>query len=203
MRPGTLGHPVDGEAHGAKGEALTCETCHDAHNPRADRGLAACEGCHAEQASAAHRGGHGSATCLDCHPMHSAAPSAKLSGSVNPRSAPCLACHASTSANATAPKVLSYSHPELVFTPDGSRWTPLGGLTLYAADGTEEPAGKNGALTCSSCHLTHGPDASEPGDNLRRPGWKEACSSCHGEKALPLYRYFHRSDRWDDLEVSP
>ena len=74
VRPGTLGHPVDGEAHG--GAALTCETCHDAHNPRADRGLAACEGCHAEQASAAHRGGHGSATCLDCHPMHSAAPSA-------------------------------------------------------------------------------------------------------------------------------
>lgn len=199
--PGVLGHPVHGEVHGDS--ALTCETCHDAHDPRPSRGLAACEGCHAEQASAAHRGGHGQATCLDCHPMHSAAPSTRLSASVNPSSATCLACHAATSANAAAPKLLSYSHPEMVFTPDGARWTPLGGLPLFAADGSPQPAGQNGALTCSSCHLTHGPDAAEPGDNLRRPGWREACAACHGEKALPLYRYFHRSDRWDDLEESP
>lgn len=203
VRPGVLGHPVDGKAHGDGAATLSCESCHDAHNPRTDRSVSGCERCHTEQASAAHRGGHGQATCLDCHPMHSAPPTAKVAASVNPRSATCLACHAEGSANAAAPKVASFTHPAMVFAPDGSRWTPLGNLPLFAADGTQEPKGTNGALTCSSCHLTHGPDAAEPGDNLRRPGWKEACAACHGEKALPLYRYFHRSDRWDDLEVAP
>ena len=198
--PGVLGHPVDGEAHGTTTKALTCESCHDAHNPRTDKSVAGCESCHAEQASAAHRGGHGQATCLDCHPMHSAAPKATVASSVNPRAATCLACHAEGSANGAAPKVASFTHPAMVFAPDGSRWTPLGSLPLFAADGSQQPAGTNGALTCSSCHLTHGPDAAEPGDNLRRPGWKEACSACHGENALPLYRYFHQQQRWPDVE---
>ncbi len=201
VRPGVLGHPVDGELHGGD-KALTCESCHAAHDPR-PKDAARCESCHKEQAEADHRGGHGEASCQDCHPPHSSAPVAKVAAGTNPRSATCLACHAEGSGSERAPKVASFTHEAMVFAPDGSRWTPLGDLPLFAADGTEQPRGTNGALTCSSCHLTHGPDAKEPGDNLRRPGWKEACAACHGEEALPLYRYFHQPDRWDDLEGKP
>lgn len=203
VRPGVLGHPVDGEVHTGNADPLTCQSCHGAHDPRPTDEIAACESCHAEQADAKHRGGHGRASCLDCHPVHGDAPRARVGSDRNPRETVCLACHAEGSGHDDAPTVLSFSHPEMVFAPDGSRWTPLGGLPLFASDGSQQPPGVNGALTCSSCHLTHGPDASEPGDNLRRPGWKDACAACHGEKALPLYRYFHDSERWDDLEVRP
>lgn len=202
VRPGKLGHPVDGEAHHDGQKALVCETCHTPHDPRPANASTACKDCHADQVAAAERGGHGKAQCLDCHPMHGAQPKASVASNINPSAARCLACHGESSANADAPKIASFQHPDMVFLPDGSRWTPLGGLPLYAADGTQQPSGKNGDLVCSSCHLTHGPDAGEPGDNLRRPGWKDACAACHGEDALPLYRYFHRPDRRADVKGS-
>lgn len=202
VQPGVLGHPVDGKVHEGQKEALVCEACHGTHDPTVADASSTCKDCHEEQGAAKARGGHGSATCLDCHPMHSAAPTARIAG-VNPASARCLSCHAEGAGTGGAPVVTAFEHPDMIFQPDGTRWKPLGGLPLYAADGTEEPVGENGDLACSSCHLTHGPDAAEPGDNLRRPGWKEACTSCHGEDALPLYRYFHRPDRRSDLDVSP
>lgn len=191
--PGKVGHPVDGRRL-ADGELLTCLSCHDAH--AADKPEAKdCEACHAEQRDAKAHGGHGGAdgpTCVDCHPAHEPTPLAK--GDANPASNRCLACHAQGAGAGTAPRVAAYEHPAPVFKPDGQRWEPLAGLTLYGPDGAPVSPGKNGALTCESCHVVHGPDGKA--DHLRRAdGWQQACSSCHGEEALVLYRYFHRPDR--------
>lgn len=185
------GHPVDGMAHEElEGQALTCATCHDPHGPKDD--LPACGECHTEPAAAAQRGGHGKATCLDCHPAHEDPPVAALAGA-NPNVRGCMGCH--LDGRDGSPKLAAWEHPDLVFKPDGTRWTPLAGLPLYGPDGAVLPNGQNGELTCASCHETHGPNAAEPGDKLRRPGWKEVCTSCHGTDALVLYRYFHQPDR--------
>jgi predicted CXXCH cytochrome family protein len=193
------GHPVDGEAHPPMtNDPLTCGTCHDPHGPAA--AVPACGECHADQAQAATRGGHGTATCVDCHPAHRDAPSAKISG-LNPASQGCLGCHLDGLGG--APKLRSYDHPDLVFRPDGTRWTALAGLPLYAADGRPVASGQNGELTCSSCHETHGPNATDPGDNLRRPEWKAVCTSCHGNDALVLYRYFHEPERRSSVQEAP
>ena len=194
VSPGRAGHPVDGQVHGPGADPLPCGTCHDTHDPGE---APACGTCHTDEHAAAQRGGHGSAACADCHPPHAAGPQSRRAG-INPRAAPCVACHvdrpAGDPARAPAP-LASWTHPDLVFRPDGARWTPLAGLPLFGPDGAELPAGQNGELTCASCHVTHGPDPAEPGDSLRRPGWKEVCTSCHGPEALVLYRYFHQPDR--------
>jgi hypothetical protein len=57
----------------------------------------------------------------------------------------------------------------------------------------EVPAGESGALACATCHWTHGPEGAV--DSLRRRGWEFPCASCHGDDALPLYRYFHQPER--------
>jgi predicted CXXCH cytochrome family protein len=191
ISPGRLGHPVDGEVHEAGRDPLTCLTCHDHHGPRAE-GLD-CAECHIEQGDSAQRGGHGGTPCLACHPSHESPPRAQLAG-VDPRSQTCLGCHLPPGVDGASP-VASWSHPELVFRPDGTRWTALAGVPLYGPSGELLPEGQNGDLACSSCHLTHGPDPVEPGDHLRRPGWKEVCTSCHGAEALVLYRWFHQPDR--------
>ncbi len=190
------GHPVDGRAFG-EGESLVCSSCHNPHQPAAGD-AEGCLSCHSEQAEAHARGGHGSASCLDCHPPHEAPPAGPAIGELNPRSLTCLACHGEGAQGATS-EVLAWDHPAPVFDLSGARWEPLTGLPLFAADGAQLPEGENGELTCASCHLTHGPDASEPGDSLRRPGWKPVCSSCHGEDALLLYRYFHQPKRREGM----
>lgn len=194
IAPGTSGHPVDGNT--SKKGTLACLTCHDQHDPSPPK--VACGECHTDQQAAADRGGHGTATCLDCHPMHSE--SARLARGVNPSSARCLACHSPTASIARAPHVQEYEHPTPMFTPGGARWTPLAGLPLYDEAGNEVPEGRNGDLVCRSCHLVHGPDAVTAGDKLRRPDWQTACSSCHGEDALVLYRWFHQPARRADTE---
>lgn len=193
-KPGVLGHPVTGGQIAGK-EGATCLSCHDAHEASLPE-PATCESCHAEQADAAHRGGHGSATCLDCHPAHHEP--ATVAGA-NPASARCLACHGPKGAPNT-PKIASWEHPAPMFLPDGTRWTPLGGLVLFDADGSPKAPNENGELTCQTCHLVHGPsDAAD--DHLRRAGdgWKQACSSCHGDDALAYYRYFHDPERRRDI----
>jgi len=198
VAPRSLGHPVDGRSRDGAIDPLQCATCHDQHDPLPPK--RDCSTCHEEQSQAAARGGHGRAECLDCHPAHRAPPKAPSSlSNLNPRSQTCLACHApGTSTN--APKVPAYEHPAPVFTPGGERWTPLGGLPLFAGDGTKAGPGANGDLVCDSCHEVHGPDASEKGDSLRRPGWKEVCGSCHGPDALVYYRYFHQPERRAEVE---
>lgn len=204
---GRRGHPVDGRtiATGpSAGEPLVCETCHSAHDPTPP-GVDACLACHADQADAAKRGGHGDADCLDCHPAHDATPMAvgvAEHRTVNPSSGACLGCHG-RGETAGAPWIDEWEHPTPVFTPDGKRWQPLAGLPLYGPDGRPVAAGQSGELTCASCHETHGPDAEKAGDKLRRPGWKEVCSSCHGADALVYYRYFHRPDRRKATTAAP
>jgi hypothetical protein len=197
VNPGKAGHPVDGRAWDEGKQRLTCDSCHEEHEPRADP--EGCATCHPDPARA---GGHGTATCLDCHPAHGQAPAAGPSG-VNPRTRACLGCHGADAKVSEATRLRVWDHPELVFRPDGSRWTALAGLPLYSPAGEVLPDGQNGELTCSSCHLTHGPDPAEPGDSLRRPGWKEVCASCHGEESLVLYRYFHQPERREPVEGSP
>ncbi len=185
VQPGVHGHLVGSDD-------LTCASCHDAHIPSDPP---ACTSCHDDQKAALARGGHGKAVCVSCHPAHAPTPVLPASlvppgEKLNPRSLACLACHAPGTTQ-DAPKVAAYDHPIPVFTLDGQRWTPLGGLPLYSEAGKLLPTGQNGALVCSTCHETHGPSAVKPGDNLRRPGWEEACGSCHGPDALVLYRFFH------------
>jgi predicted CXXCH cytochrome family protein len=202
--PGRAGHPVDGHTL-ADGEALTCLTCHDAHAADLPR-AGSCAECHAPEAAAAGRGGHGSATCLDCHPAHGRAPAApaSLARTTNPASSRCLACHAPGTTDSKATKLASWDHPVPTFLPDGSRWAPLAGLTLYTASGAPAAPGANGDLACESCHVVHGPEASGEDHLRKRGGWQEACSSCHGDEALVMYRYFHQPDRRADLlGVSP
>lgn len=191
-RPGAVGHPVDGKVLPDK-STLTCLSCHDPHEANKPD-AASCETCHTDQATARKNGGHGSATCLDCHETH--APTVYAKVDANPASQRCLACHA-TGSPGEGGKVTAWEHPAPVFKPDGSRWQPLRGLPLYDAKGGVLPEGKNGALTCQSCHVIHGPEGDA--DHLRRAeGWQDACASCHGKDALVLYRYFHRPDRREE-----
>ncbi|MDP2310686.1 MAG: cytochrome c3 family protein [Pseudomonadota bacterium] len=197
--PGRAGHPVTGQALEGGG-ALTCLTCHDAHAADVPK-VASCDTCHAPEAAAADRGGHGAATCLDCHPAHGEAPAAPaaLARATNPASSGCLGCHAPGTSAADAPKLASWEHPVPTFLPDGTRWTPLAGLTLYTAAGIPAATGANGDLACQSCHVVHGPEPTGE-DHLRKAGgWKEACAACHGDEALVVYRYFHQPDRRGDL----
>ena len=194
--PGVRGHPVNGAALDG-GDKLTCESCHAAHDPTAPD-ASTCEACHAEQSAAHTAGGHGTADCLDCHPAHSDAPKPpKAQILSNPSAARCLACH-DERAPGNASKVASFKHPTPAFLPDGQRWQPLGSLPLFDDAGEPVASGENGALVCQSCHTVHGPEAGSA-DHLRRDGWKEVCSSCHGADALLLYRYFHDPERWPDV----
>lgn len=203
-KPGSAGHPVDGRplelAPGEPEAALTCLTCHEAHAANVPK-VESCESCHDEAAKARSRGGHGSATCLDCHPVHAHEPvvPAAIARANNPASNRCLACHAPGTPDADAQKLEAWEHPSPVFLPDGERWTPLEGLTLYTPQGAPVAAGENGDLACETCHLVHGPEASGA-DHLRKGGtWKAACSACHGDEALGMYRYYHQPARRTDL----
>ncbi|MBW2258820.1 MAG: hypothetical protein JRI25_30155 [Deltaproteobacteria bacterium] len=198
VRPGKLGHPVDVED-------LSCAKCHDEHQPDLD--LPSCRSCHEEEGveedrgghGACHeeegveedRGGHGGAECLDCHPMHRASPRYVATDvELNPVSRRCLGCHA-PGTDGSEDHVTLYEHPLPIFKPDGTRWSPLGKLPLFDSRGNQVISGQNGELTC--------PDAEKPGDNLRIPGWQDACSACHGADALLIYRYFHEPERRDGL----
>ncbi|MBW1881524.1 MAG: cytochrome c3 family protein, partial [Deltaproteobacteria bacterium] len=190
VRPGKLGHPVDVED-------LSCAKCHDEHQPDLD--LPSCRSCHEEEGVEEDRGGHGGAECLDCHPMHRASPRYVATDvELNPVSRRCLGCHA-PGTDGSEDHVTLYEHPLPIFKPDGTRWSPLGKLPLFDSRGNQVISGQNGELTCTSCHLVHGPDAEKPGDNLRIPGWQDACSACHGADALLIYRYFHEPERRDGL----
>lgn len=118
---------------------------------------------------------------------------------LNPVSRRCLACHAEDAAvEPSVARVESYEHPEPVFQPDGARWAPLGALPLFDAAGRKVADTENGALTCASCHLSHGPDRTKAGDHLRRPGWEGVCSACHADDGLIYYRWYHYRERLDD-----
>jgi len=184
VHPKAEGHPV-----GRKD--LTCQTCHDPHEPNKEP--KACISCHEEHVGAIATAGHGQVDCAECHPPHAKPPMAKLDR--NPSANRCLACHA-VSAPTTAPKVENDQHPAPVFHPDGSRWAPLGDLPLFDAKGNQVPSDQNGDLVCMSCHRPHDPDPKTKGDHLRRDGWEATCSACHGRDGLILYRYFHQPNRW-------
>ncbi len=206
VQPGHLGHAlVDAEGgFGPSDPPLEgCTSCHGGHEVvRPDYTL--CESCHLQQAEDHARGGHGTATCIECHPPHEAFAlhDAPDDGHrLNPVSRRCLACHAEdVEGEASVPRVESYEHPAPMFLPDGPRWSPpLGSLPLFDESGVKLQPTQNGDLTCESCHLSHGPDPIKPGDSLRRPGWEKACSACHGTDALLTYRWFHYRERLQGL----
>lgn len=195
-RPGRDGHPHfdrDGGLAQTRPPLRTCMSCHTlAHDPRQLKDDS-CEGCHDAQAAEQARGGHGTATCMDCHPAHEPMPALVAStAKLNPVSRRCLSCHSGeTRVELAKEKVAEYDHPEMVFRPDGQRWTPLGNLPLFDPSGERVPAGQNGDLTCISCHTTHGPEEGRPARGLKRSGWEEPCAACHGQEALPFFLYFH------------
>ncbi len=200
-RPGTEGHPLLDQPGGREqtDPPLTgCPSCHDPHGHSAgDASL--CERCHDEREAEMDRGGHGDATCIECHPAHNEPVLAHIGDEVNLASRRCLACHAEGSeVEHDTPQVDAYQHPSMVFLPDGTSWTPEGALPLYGSDGRELPAGRNGDLVCSSCHLTHGPSAQREATARRRAGWEGECTPCHGPTALSLYLYFHKPDRREE-----
>ncbi len=166
------GHPVAS----ARPDPLDCETCHAAHAPAPSK---TCAQCHEEQGAA---GGHGRATCLDCHPAHTAGPADRPPGPEQ-----CLACHGPSGA---ATLLATWTHPTPLFEDSAPGWPAAQGLTFYDDHGAPVAAGQPGALTCASCHTTHGPEGR---DHLRRDGWKPVCASCHGAEALLLYRGFHEA----------
>ena len=193
VRPGERGHPVPARATGID-PIEACETCHDPHLADVPK-VGVCGECHAAQKIEEARGGHGRADCIDCHPAHRNAPSAR-NVKANPVAQRCLGCHAAgADSGSDTPRVSSYEHPAPVFGPDGERWKPLGKLPLFAPDGQLVPAGTNGDLTCATCHRVHGPDPAEDLTGLRRPEWREPCGACHGSEAMPFYLYFHEPDR--------
>jgi len=197
-RPGEVGHTlVSMEAVGPTDRPLEgCETCHGgAHAPRVTD-AASCEECHGSQADGRVAGGHGDASCLDCHPAHldEPGPPQGLDG-LNPASLRCLSCHGrDADPEGLQARVDDYQHPSMVFRPDGQRWTPGDALSLYDGSGAVAPAGDNGDLACGSCHTTHGPEASGS-PRLTRTGWEESCSACHGQDSMVLFLYFHDPER--------
>ncbi len=195
VRPGVQGHPVDGRMHAGLDKPLTCISCHDAHAP--DPSKIVCGKCHQDKAEAFARGGHGTAKCLDCHPAHRDFAVAAIPG-MNPAAQRCLACHDEKLGKSGIKHVVDYTHPVPVFTLGGERWEPLGALPLYGANGKPVASGANGDLVCSTCHTTHGPDATHLSDHLRRPGWQGVCSACHGDASLLVYRYFHDRAKLQD-----
>ncbi len=201
VHPGQVGHALVDRPGGfgpSDPPLRGCTSCHGGHEiVRPDSAL--CEGCHEDQAAAHARGGHGTATCIDCHPphedraIHADAPDGHH---INPVGRRCLVCHATDApGDPSVPRVESFEHPAPMFLPDGPRWTPLGELPLFDAAGQKVAPTENGDLTCASCHLPHGPDQENEGDSLRRPGWEGPCSACHGDSALLYYRWFHFRER--------
>lgn len=189
MAPGRLGHLVDGLTH--DGTTLVCAACHQPHRPAPPE---ACESCHVKQTERVDRGvGHASVGCETCHPAHADQPwtTATFPG-FNPSSDPCLFCH--TDGSETTPQIEAWQH-EAQGGTDTTRWAPLDTLTLFGPDGQEAQGQMGGQLACLSCHYVHGPDADPALDHLRRDGWQEACSACHGQNAIVVYRYFHRPER--------
>jgi len=196
-RPGEVGHAIFAVEQPADQPPLTgCPSCHDVHAPG---GLneTLCVSCHSERVAELARGGHGSATCLDCHPPHELVPEAPASANaVNPISRRCLACHATDATEAPdAPGVARFEHPARVFLDSGVRWDALSDLILYSPEGRAQTPDANGELTCASCHLTHGPDAEHAGTKRRIPNKHQPCAVCHGADALPYYLYFHRPEK--------
>lgn len=181
--PGALGHPVGGEAPG-------CADCHG--SPHDPVGTRACASCHEDAKAAEERGGHGRLACAACHAPHANNPSYAKARDENPAGARCLACHA-PGATGSIVHIAHWQHPIPVFEPNTPRWAALQALTLYDALGQPVKPGQNGALTCQTCHTAHGPP--ETGGELRKPGWEEACAACHGDDALPMYRWFHQPER--------
>lgn len=208
--PGHFGHSLVDKPGGFSAPPAKplagCPTCHGRHDVlRPDTNL--CAECHTEQVEDHARGGHGRATCLDCHPAHeSKSLYAAKSGAepLNPVQQRCLACHAKDApGDAKTPRVEDYRHPAPMFAPDGKRWAALASLPLYDKTGAVVPSTENGDLACASCHLSHGPDRGKPGDALRRAGWDQFCTACHADDALMYYRWFHYRERLHGVADPP
>ena len=198
-KPGELGHALvdlEGGSPQTSPPLESCESCHGPAHETRRVDAASCEVCHDDQGERRTAGGHGGATCLDCHPAHGAAPAtAQEASDLNPSARRCLACHATGSDPVQSDiQITEHQHPSMVFLPDGQRWTPGPDLRLYEPDGAMAPAGANGDLACGSCHTTHGPEGPSV-RGLVRSGWQESCAACHGQDAMVVFLYFHQPER--------
>jgi hypothetical protein len=185
--------------HEGEVKPVNCTMCH----PKQTQVLATT--VHNEEALRAVDSQHvvlaeGQSYCIACHPPHAGQGRAEPAfAKLNRRSRPCVACH--DHEGSTAVQVHGYEHPLHVFDAEGPRWGALTTLPLFDNMGRVVEPGQRGALTCNSCHSNHGPDA-DP-DHLRRPGWQKACAACHGADSLALYRYFHKPQRREHIEIEP
>ncbi len=197
--PGSIGHVMVDAEKTTDPPLEGCPSCHGAHDST-PKDQTLCRECHLEQDEEVAKTGHGDATCLDCHPAHEPTPHMDDDerADLNPVSRRCLGCHSEAvevEGMEDAPRVAEYEHPTPVFADDGKRMLALEGMQLFDPTGKVLPTDQNGALTCATCHRTHGPDREHPGTKRRRPGTPPACASCHAEEALPYYLYFHRPER--------
>ncbi len=153
---------------------LTCLSCHDLHLSTSatllrtgQSGTNACRACHLDQSRAIRDGGHGDATCEQCHGMHTLpAGFGDGQGMAGLGPAACLDCHA-----------------------DGGADTQISPWDSHPMAAELEP-GEHGALPpldgligCTTCHETHAGN-----DLLLRSadGVAPLCLECHPEQGTVL-----------------
>jgi hypothetical protein len=154
-----------GEVHTASSwpanspHAGDCASC---HTPHAEASRAACEHCHAEQATRAHTGAH--EACTDCHAPHQAAPPTRAGWWER-----CGRCH---TAEATAVAPLEGTHGDC----GGCHQTPGPPLPscqrCHARETLPLEHATHATERCARCHVAHG----------RPEITRVACLECHREQ---------------------
>ena len=208
----------------AEGGILSCSTCHVAHSSAPKllvKGSVekTCLSCHEDKASVIGTDHDASvvavngesAPCLSCHAVHGKSTAPAGPAGVNPVIARCLSCH---DGRTSATKVANWEHPKgLLLTAAGLPFRYAGPVPYFGPDGRKTTQREAGEIACLTCHdphkWKHGVDAhpgavdgSEQDSFLRdSDGIVGFCSVCHGQDALPRFRFFHGEQfRKDDEE---
>lgn len=168
---------------GPRGE-LVCQTCHLLHRsdpgtallPKGNWAAERCLLCHEGKSGMEHRplpGGKVNASCGDCHPVHGQvnrktrdAEDAGREGAKDPWGVVCSKCHKEASRHLPGRE---------------DRSVPRGkGLPAFDAQGRR--ADVTGAISCPTCHESHGPST---GNKRLRRSYAQSgflCTACHREK---------------------
>jgi len=196
------------------GKLVGCNLCHIPHGTSPKllaKGTVSdtCLTCHADKATVLNTDHDASVVgvvgkkdvCVSCHDVHGHSPRPAAPSGVNPASARCLACH---DGRTTATKVGEYFHPTgLLLTGAGLPFRYSGEVPYFGPDGKRTTDRALGELACQTCHDPHrwkhgadehpgAADGSEQNSFLRDPnGVVQFCAVCHGNDALPRFRFFH------------